>query len=158
MIFYLLTFLPLIVIVFGDDQPPSDKHYQTLYLNYSNYSSCNNSYQITSYHDQCSDSVLNYDQCCQKLLDKYQLIPQQKVNVCYHLNNSNYYLYTCRNNGKFNSIFENKVREFFYVIIILLTTILLASCVLLCYIRIKRLHHKNNYIDINNYGSIQYES
>ena len=75
--------------------------YQIFRINYYNNTYCsNNSFKLDIYQDNCH-GLLDYDDCCKKLLDDNSFESHQRLDICYRMNNTISYMYDCKYSGSF---------------------------------------------------------
>ena len=114
---------------------------QVLIIDLYNDTNCSVLLSNEKYDDSCND----YDDCCKNLLKKYEMYPDQDINVCYNKTNSSYKyecLYKDKNIGNSG-------------LIIFCSLLGLGFIVLIVYIYDKCYkNRKMNYNRMADYGSV----
>ena len=97
---------------------------QVLIMDLYNDTNCSVLLSNEKYDDSCND----YDECCKKLLKKYEMYPDQDINVCYNKTNSSYKyecLYKDKNIGNIGIIV---FYSFFGLLVLLIILYIYDKC------------------------------
>lgn len=114
---------------------------QTLSINYYDSYNCTGKFTSKVYtYNTCRNDFNNYDDCCNFLLKKYEIIPKQNTKLCYNKINDNTtksYLYECSHNGSFSHMPIS--------ILLLLFPLIICFIIILLYLSSLKQKNKNYY-------------